>query len=352
MNYMLAKVGAHGIAGDLLKWINDWTKGRRQRVVLNGENSEWIKVTSSVVQGSVLGPVLFLMYINCLDIAVRAHDDQILVSKFADDSKIGRAIRHPKDTESLQQAIENLTKWCDKWGMEIHPEKSLVIHFGQNNQNADYKIGHTRVAAVECARDLGVYINNSCSSSEHVSYIAKKAHRVLSQLRRATTLRDSTFAKLYQVYVRPLMEASAPAWNPTKREDVNTLEKVQRRALRMVTSLGAATYEEKLSILGMQSLEDRRRRGDQIQCHKIVSGSGEVKPENYFSFVQDRHSANTRQHEENHIVIEKCHKNVRKNFFSNRVVKEWNELPQEVKNAQTTNMFKNRYDEHLKENRL
>jgi len=252
---MLAKVGAHGIAGDLLEWINDWTKGRRQRVVLNGENSEWIKVTSSVVQGSVLGPVLFLMYINCLDIAVRAHDDQILVSKFADDSKIGRAIRHPKDTESLQQAIENLTKWCDKWGMEIHPEKSLVIHFGQNNQNADYKIGHTRVAAVECARDLGVYINNSCSSSEHVSYIAKKAHRVLSQLRRATTLRDSTFAKLYQVYVRPLMEASAPAWNPTKREDVNTLEKVQRRALRMVTSLGAATYEEKLSILGMQSLD-------------------------------------------------------------------------------------------------
>ena len=100
----------------------------------------------------------------------------------------------------------------------------------------------------------------------------------------------------------------------------------------------------------MQTLEARRGRGDQIQCHKIISGHGDMKSEKYFTFVQDRHDANTRQHEENHIVMEKCKKNVRKNFFTNRIIKEWNALPQEVKSAPSTNAFKNRYDEHVKSN--
>ena len=167
------------------------------------------------------------------------------------------------------------------------------------------------------------------------------------KLRRATTLRDPTFARLYQVYVRPLLEAAAPAWNPSKKEDINTLEKVQKRALRMVTSLGKVSYEQKLNMLGMQSLEDRRRRGDQIQCHKIIGGFGGINPSKFFSFVQDRHDANTRQHEANHLVMEKCNRNVRKHFFTNRVVNEWNELPLHVKEAKTTNSFKNLYDENL-----
>ena len=86
---MLAKAKAHGITGDLLNWITDWTIDRKQRVVLNGVESDWVNVTSSVVQGSVLGPILFLIYINCIDLAVQAHDSAILVSKFADDTKIG-----------------------------------------------------------------------------------------------------------------------------------------------------------------------------------------------------------------------------------------------------------------------
>ena len=116
----------------------------------------------------------------------------------------------------------------------------------------------------------------------------------------------------------------------------------------MVTHLGKKSYEEKLVLLGIQSLEDRRRRGDQIQCHKIINEVGNMNPAKYFTFVQDRHDANTRQHEENHIVLEKCTRNVRKNFFVNRVVHEWNELPSDVKEAPSTNAFKNRYDEYIK----
>ena len=139
------------------------------------------------------------MYINCLDDAVKAGNGDILVSKFADDSKIGSAIHCPEDAERLQRAIDNLSSWCERWGMEVHPEKSAVLHFGFNNQHANYKIKDTNIAAVEGACDLGVHIANMCDSSEHVSNIAKKAHAVLSQLRRATTLRDSTFVRLYSV---------------------------------------------------------------------------------------------------------------------------------------------------------
>ena len=114
---MLAKAKAHGIDGRLLDWITDWTKDRRQRVVLNGVESDWIEVTSSVVQGSVLGPVLFLIYINCLDLAVRTHDSAITVSKFADDTKLGHKITCSRDNESLQTAIDNSVQFSSVYSI-------------------------------------------------------------------------------------------------------------------------------------------------------------------------------------------------------------------------------------------
>ena len=274
---MLAKAKAHGIEGELLNWITDWTRDRKQRVVLNGVESDWVDVTSSVVQGSVLGPVLFLIYINCLDLTVRAHDKSIIVSKFADDTKLGRKINSVTDAVSLQMALQSLDQWCKDWGMQLHPDKCLIIHFGKTNPEHDYYIGQTKIAKAEGARDLGVFITNECDPSQHVENITKKAHVVLSQLRRATTLRDSrTFTKLYKVYVRPQLEAAAPVWNPSKRESVLKLEKVQKRALRMITDLGSLSYDERLDALGLQSLEDRRRRGDMIQCYKMMNMYGKM----------------------------------------------------------------------------
>jgi len=342
---MLSKAKAHGIDGELLGWITDWTIGRKQRVVLNGVESDWTDVTSSVVQGSVLGPVLFLIYINCIDLSIRAHDEDIFVSKFADDTKLGRKITSVNDSVSLQRSLDSLQHWCDKWGMQLHPDKCVVIHFGKTNPCHDYHIGQFKLNAVDGARDLGVTITNDCDPAQHVENISKKAHVVLSQLKRATSLRDSqTFGRLYQVYVRPLLEAAAPAWNPTKRESVNQLEKVQRRATRMITDVGSLSYDERLRALGLDSLEERRRRGDLIQCYKVMNGYGDIDPGAWFSFVQDRHNVNTRTHAADHILQEKCQRNTRKNFYTNRVVKDWNELPFEVKNARSTNAFKNLYD--------
>jgi len=211
---MLAQVKAHGIGGQILNWLENWTKDRRQRVVLNGIESMWVEVLSSVVQGSVIGPILFLIYINGLDKQVAQHDKDILISKYADDTKLGRIIKDLKDHASLQQALDNLVLWCTEWGMEIHPDKCNVIHFGAKNPRRTYKIGPSIVQETREARDLGVIIQENCSVTEHVQKIARRAHVVLGQLKRATVLRDSsTFVKLYTSYVRPLLESAAPVWN-------------------------------------------------------------------------------------------------------------------------------------------
>jgi len=343
---MLVKTEAHGVRGELLRWIANWTENRRQRVVLNGAESTWEQVTSSVVQGSVLGPILFTMFINDLDIAIKQNDKKILVSKYADDTKLGREIITASDCVKLQSAVNHLVNWCSVWGMSLHPQKCVVLHFGRKNPMHTYHIGSQKLNAVSNVKDLGVHISNTCESSLHVEKIAKSAHAVLSQVRRATTIRDShTFPTIYKSFIRPLLETAAPVWNPTKREDVNRIEKVQKRALRMISDLGSLSYEDRLKTLGIQSLEDRRRRGDAIEAFKTLNGFNNVDPREWFSFVQDRHEKNTRSFAENRLVPDRARLNLRKNFFTNRVTTIWNSLPVKVKTAKTLNNFKNQYDE-------
>ena len=343
---MLAKSKAHGIAGKLLEWLRNWTEDRHQRVVLNGVSSSWANVLSSVVQGSVLGPILFLMYINDIDIDILSADSDIYISKFADDTKLGRIINDINDSAKLQKGLNNLVKWCRDWGMSLHPEKCIVMHFGPKNPQFDYYIDGQKIRSEEVARDLGVHVSVTGDSTAHVEKIAKKAHGVLSQVRRATIVRDrSTVMAMYRSFVRPLLEFAAPAWSPHKRGDVEALEKVQKRCLRMISNLGGMTYEQKLTELNLQTLEDRRLRGDAIEAFKYINGFNDVDPNRIFSFVRDRHDRDTRSFEDNNLVPEKTRLDIRKFFFANRVTWTWNDLPNLTKEAASVNSFKNMYDE-------
>jgi len=277
--------------------------------------------------------------------AVQASDKDTFVSKFADDSKMGRVIKDISDCAKLQLAADHLVKWCNDWGMSLNPQKCIVLHFGRNNPMHKYTIGKHKLAAASNARDLGVIVDTSCKPSLHVNKIAKRAHAVLSQVRRATTIRDSqTFPQLYKTFIRPLLESAAPVWSPSKREDVSVLERVQRRAFRMISDMGHMSYDEKLQSLGVQTLEDRRRRGDAIEIFKTINGFNDVDPATWFNFVRDRHDLNTRSFVDNGIVPEKASLNIRRNFFTNRAAKVWNSLPTDIKSATSVNAFKNGYD--------
>jgi len=270
------------------------------------------------------------------------------ISKFADDTKLSKTITNLEDSQKLQVALDETLRWSKRWGMELHPDKCVVLHFGPNNPKFDYVIDGSILSVKESARDLGVTICDNASPSVHVNTVAKKAHGVLSQMKRTVTYRDSKiFPKIYCMYVRPIIESSVPAWNPSKVEDVNTLEKVQRRALRMITDQGDVGYETKLQSVGMTTLRARRERGDLVEAYKILNGLSGLDKHDFFNFVQDRHSIETRSHSDDLLVPEKCRLNLRQNSFSCRVVNMWNSLPPEIRESSSVNNFKNNYDMHI-----
>jgi len=235
--HMLQKLESHGVVGGVLRWLSDWTKNRVQRVVLNGVSSSWIEVISSVVQGSVLGPVLFVIFINDIDHEIE--DPNVKIFKYADDSKLGRPIRSEADSIALQTALNKIVKWSDRWGMDIHPKKTVVIHFGFNNPRFEYGVSGVKISEVKSAKDLGIIVDESCKPSDHVSRVARKANGILAQLRRTLVSRDKdTVLRLYKVFVRPNIESAVSAWCPWERQDVDALEKVQRRATRLIPAIG------------------------------------------------------------------------------------------------------------------
>ena len=129
------KVRAHGIVGHIGKWIEEWLSGRKQRVVLNGCESTWSDVTPSVPQGSVLGPTLFIIFINDIDSAV---DTFIIIKKFADDTKFGCQVDSIEQSVLLQQELNNVFRWSEQWQMLFNLDKCVVMHLGAKNSEFNY----------------------------------------------------------------------------------------------------------------------------------------------------------------------------------------------------------------------
>ena len=139
-------------------------------------------------------------------------------------------------------------------------------------------------------------------------------------------------------------ESSVQAWNPWLKRDVDMIEKVQHRATKLVSGIGSLTYEERLKLCDLTSLEERRVRGDMILCFKILNDFVDYGNRNFFSLAKDRHSIDTRSAAEGLLVSQKTTLEIRRNFFSSRVVNAWNALPVEIRTASSVNSFKNSYD--------
>jgi hypothetical protein len=260
---LLEKLRAVGVSGNLLRWIEIWLEDRKQRVVLNGEASCWKSVRSGVPQGSVLSPILFLIFIRDIDnVAAR----NTVMKKFAVDTKAGRAVGGQADVDEMQRTLDRLIDWANKWGMAFNTSKCKVMHCGRQNQQAAYTMDGQVLERTEEERDIGVLVASNMKPAAQCAKAAKTAMTVLGQITRAFTYRErKVLPALYQRYVRPHLEFSSQAWSPWLKKDVEVLEKVQMRAVKMVNGL-TGTYEEKLQALGMQSLEQRRKEADMVWC--------------------------------------------------------------------------------------
>ena len=207
---LLEKVKAHGIRGELLDWITAWLSGRRQRVVLNGQASGWEDVLSGVPQGSVLGPLLFVIFINDLDEVAASID---ILKKFADDTKIAKVIRSEEDRDRLQEAVDQLLDWAARWGMEFNVKKCKVMHVGHGNPRYEYTMGGTRLEKTHEEKDLGIMMTSKLKVAGQCAKAARTAQAVLGQnpgfLLQYKDRR--VYLQLYKQYVRPHPEFASPA---------------------------------------------------------------------------------------------------------------------------------------------
>ena len=340
---------AHGIDGKVLDWILDWLDGRVQRVVLNGEVSNWVEVLSGVPQGSVLGPILFLVYINTLDINVL--NTAPIRSKFADDSKVGRRIINAGDADALQTAIKHLEIWADKWQMSFNASKCSIIHFGNNNPGYTYYMYDQALESAHEEKDVGVVVNRDLKPSTHVRKSANTANKVLGLMARSFHFRDhKTWIGLYKTYVRPHMEYASPCWSPWSNRDIELLESVQKRAVNMCSGLRSQTYEDKLQEIGLMSLADRRYRADMIQTWKILNNKDRVRESTWFTRLNDARIRHTRLTDSNmNLLIPRANLEIRRNFYSNRIPRLWNNLSENIKNATSLDQFKCTLDAHIKQ---
>ena len=355
---LVVKVKSFGIDGNLLGWIQDWLRGRRQRVVVEGCHSEWVEVLSSVVQGSVLGTLLFIIFINDIDDGAR-----ILCRKFADDTKGAMVVENEREAEIMQEEIDKMVAWAVRWKMEFNVEKCKVMHVGRRNLKVTYNMEGRDLEETELEKDLGVLVADNLKPSAQCAKAAKKANAVLGQILRAFHYRTKlVLGKLFKTFVRPILEYAVAVWSPWTQEDCLALEKVQKRVVKMMSDVRGESYEEKLKDAGLMLLEERRIRGDMIEVFKVMRGISKVKKEEWFEMVEEE-QRNTRQNarvnEEGGVERrpdtlrkERTRLEVRKNFFTVRVVDVWNSLPAHVKNAENVNMFKTRLDDFLKNNSL
>ena len=317
---LLLKLSNYGIKGKLLLWLKAFLSFRKQRVVLGKTTSDWLDVTSGVIQGSVLGPVLFIIYINDLPDVIQHNTSSI----YADDTKILAKLRNSSydlDANIFQNNIDRVTVWTSIWQMELNFEKCKIIHFGKKNKNAQYTIfdhiNNTRIPLESSTqeRDLGIQINSNLKSSAQCNHAASKANRMLGLTKRTFHSRNPfLWKKLYTTYIRPQMEFAIPAWNPCLIKDINVLEKVQRRSTKVPHEMKHLNYEARCNYFNLSSLKMRRLRGDLIQKFKFENN---IESINWY--VKPKSTPPRSSHRSYFIreLVKNCRE--RSHFFNNRI---------------------------------
>ena len=277
--YLLHKMSTQfGIFGNDLKWFQSYLSNRFQRVLVHGEESEWAPVASGVPQGSILGPSLFLMYVN--DIPESLQFCETLL--FADDLKLFKRITCVQDCHVLQSALISLYHWCCKWKMSLNFHKCFYLNFSlkrSRNIDFDYDIHGTLLQSVSSIKDLGVYFSQNMCFSMHIHYVVKKAFRMLGFVRRTLKpFKDVTLLKImYNAHVRSHLDYCSSIWSPQVKYLKDKIEKVQKVFIKELCFIEKVKFDSRLyfelcSQFGLATLENRRTVSDLLYFHKILHG--------------------------------------------------------------------------------
>ena len=347
---LLNKLKGYGIGGNVLSWVSDFLTDRSQYVSVNGSCSNKIPVFSGVPQGSVLGPILFIYYINDLPSVTDCN-----LKIFADDTKAYTPINSIEDRNKLQLCINNLNNWTEKWLLKFNSSKCKVLHIGENNPQHDYFITvdgkSVKLEVTTSEKDLGVYIDPNLTFEDHINTTVSKARSLSGLINYSITFKSSDImVPLYKAFIRPVLEYANSVWHPYFRKHINTIESVQRLFTKRIIGMKDYDYHRRLQLLKLPSLEYRRVRGDMIQVYKICQGLYDpITTKNLINLTPITNDSCTTRN--NSFKTTKTRPNYLqyKYFFTNRINNLWRSLPEKIVCASSTNSFKNLIDIHLKD---
>ena len=338
---LIFKLKKWGISGTLLHWFEDYLKDRVQRVIINGQFSSWTDITAGVPQGSVLGPLLFLVFIN--DITNVVTDCHLRL--FADDTCLFIEVDNRQQSAVLiNKDLENIQKWSTDWLVTFNASKteSMVIGLKQNKgAHPKLYLHDTPVTEVSKHKHIGLWIENNLSWHEHISDISTKAEKRLNLLKQMKfKLSRKTLEKLYFCFVRPILEYGDVVWHGASHSDLNKLDIIQVQALRLVSGAPFRSNIDSLyNELGWQNLHERRQQHILVMMFKIINN---YAPEYLTSLIPPLVGNRTSYQLRNRGDIQvpafriKCHQN---SFFPVGI-KLWNELDISFKQANTLSSFK------------
>ena len=327
---LLLKLANLQVHPAVLGWIRSFLAERTFRVRVDGALSAPASAPSGVPQGSVLGPLLFLAYINDLP-----EELGCFCVIFADDVKL---VCPSPQAALLQAALDSAATWAEKWNLRFCPEKGQHLHLGRGPPPPLTMAG-TAVPVVSQAKDLGVVYTDNLKSTEQCQAAAAKARRMLGLLGRALPAKSpEVVLPMYRSLVRPHLEYCTPAWSPQLMKDQQVLEQVQRIATRMVRGARRLPYQERCAALGLQTTYDRRRRADLVTVYRVVEGLDQV--DGLFTVRNDpRLRGNGRTMTKPVATVRS-----RAQFFAVRVLNDWNALPADVVAAPSLAAFRERLD--------
>eukprot|EP00745_Piridium_sociabile_P041733 TRINITY_DN82982_c0_g1_i5.p1 TRINITY_DN82982_c0_g1~~TRINITY_DN82982_c0_g1_i5.p1 ORF type:complete len:1008 (+),score=211.04 TRINITY_DN82982_c0_g1_i5:126-3026(+) len=330
------KLKHYGVRGQLNTWIRSLLQDRRQAVVVNGTTSDFIRVKSGVPQGSVVGPSLFLAYIN--DLPEKVESDSRL---FADDTLLHRNITSPRDQGILQEDLHRLEDWENQWDMSFHPKKCNVLNMTRCRtvRENTYSLHDHKLETASSTKYLGVTVQNNGSWDAHIDAVAAKANRTLGFVRRNLRISSITVKEMaYKSLVRPILEYASTVWDPHQKNDIDKLEAVQRRAARFALNRhrNTSSVGNMLNKLKWPKLQQRRKTSRLAMLYKIRHNLAKVETNNLTP-----HTRRGRGHNQAY-RLPSCRTDYRKYSFLPRTIKEWNSLPAETVTAPSLETFVSR----------
>tara|TARA_B110000881_G_C18538833_1_gene497307 strand:+ start:57 stop:1292 length:1236 start_codon:yes stop_codon:yes gene_type:complete len=332
---LLHKLKHYGIDGNINRWVKAFLENRTQQVILDGTTSTSAPVLSGVPQGSVLGPLLFLLFINDLPDCISAGTTARL---FADDCILYRTINTDEDASLLQQDLDNLQQWENDWHMSFHPEKCQVIHVSNKRKliKKPYVIHNHTLEEVDSAKYLGVNIHKNLSWNHHINSITNKANSTRAFLQRNIYQCPRKTKELcYKTLVRPILDYSSIIWDPSTANNIKKLEMVQRRYARFIFGEYRTTSSVTAMVnqLKWTSLQERRAQAKAAMIYRITNNLVDV-PHTFLT-----PTVALRGHSSRYLVPFARTDIYRYSFFPDSI-RIWNRLPQDLVNRTSLDSFR------------